>query len=302
MKPLVKRACICLTVLAAALVLAVPQSAGASDCAKAELYYRHAVTKLEKEAEREYALRRAVELCPSNVKARVKLGESLMKLRKLDAAADEFDKALKMDSNLVEAHVGLGKIYSIQGRYEMAKKQYEAALKLNPADETIKAGLKALEAKISSETGGFKKAQDIVDRVTKSAKSGGLGNLMGFQEYTEAKDRIRFNNILFDEWSYQLKNESTRQLSEIGTALQSKSMGQFRVLVEGHTDNRGDLERNNRLSWDRANAVREFLMENHGIAPDKIETQGHGYSKPRFPNDSDEHRRENRRVEIVFFE
>jgi OOP family OmpA-OmpF porin len=79
-------------------------------------------------------------------------------------------------------------------------------------------------------------------------------------------------------------------------------MSRLRVLVEGHTDDRGGFERNEKLSQERAESVKKHLIDECGVDPSRIDANGCGYSKPRFPNDTPENRQENRRVEIVFYD
>lgn len=71
-----------------------------------------------------------------------------------------------------------------------------------------------------------------------------------------------------------------------------------RVAVEGHTDDVGADDYNQRLSERRARAVAAYLASK-GIAQERIESRGYGASKPSVPNDGDEGRKKNRRVEIV---
>ena len=72
----------------------------------------------------------------------------------------------------------------------------------------------------------------------------------------------------------------------------------IKILIEGHTDNSGDYRANVKLSRDRANSIKKFLVEN-GIQSNRIKTIGLGSSRPRFSNDSESGRQKNRRVEIV---
>ena len=124
---------------------------------------------------------------------------------------------------------------------------------------------------------------------------------MGFADETVVKDRLRFNNILFDEWSPKLtRPEAVKQLEEVGKALSDPELADSAFVVEGHTDNRGGLDRNMKLSWDRAEAVKGYLIDKFKVDPSRITTQGLGYSRPRFPNDSQEHMLKNRRVELLF--
>jgi outer membrane protein OmpA-like peptidoglycan-associated protein len=70
-----------------------------------------------------------------------------------------------------------------------------------------------------------------------------------------------------------------------------------RVLIEGHTDNVGDAESNQRLSEARAAAVRAALVQ-RGLPPDRLETAGHGATKPLADNDSAAGRAANRRIDF----
>jgi outer membrane protein OmpA-like peptidoglycan-associated protein len=70
------------------------------------------------------------------------------------------------------------------------------------------------------------------------------------------------------------------------------------IVVEGHTDSRGSDEMNMRLSRERAESVRAFLVE-QGLDPDRIQAVGRGEEMPIADNDSPEGRANNRRVEIV---
>ncbi len=72
---------------------------------------------------------------------------------------------------------------------------------------------------------------------------------------------------------------------------------QIHIKIMGHTDNVGKDEANQKLSEGRANAVMQDLIE-RGIAPDRIQAEGHGESHPIDTNDTEEGRQNNRRVEI----
>lgn len=68
----------------------------------------------------------------------------------------------------------------------------------------------------------------------------------------------------------------------------------------GHTDGVGTEKNNIQLSVDRAQSVKNFLVDKCGFDPDKIRVSGCGSSKPICTNDTEEGRRCNRRVEVVF--
>jgi outer membrane protein OmpA-like peptidoglycan-associated protein len=69
------------------------------------------------------------------------------------------------------------------------------------------------------------------------------------------------------------------------------------VALEGHTDNTGDLAQNRQLSVDRANAVRNRLVQ-AGIAADRISTAGYGQAKPIASNERPEGKHRTRRTEL----
>jgi OOP family OmpA-OmpF porin len=70
-----------------------------------------------------------------------------------------------------------------------------------------------------------------------------------------------------------------------------------KMIIEGHTDNRGAAALNKSLSQQRANSVMKWLTD-HGIAKDRLEAHGYGMEKPITTNDTDEGRGINRRVEF----
>jgi OOP family OmpA-OmpF porin len=71
------------------------------------------------------------------------------------------------------------------------------------------------------------------------------------------------------------------------------------IALVGHTDASGSLEANIALSERRARAVRQRLIEVYGIAPARIEAKGVGYLSPRDTNQTEDGRRNNRRVEVI---
>jgi outer membrane protein OmpA-like peptidoglycan-associated protein len=75
----------------------------------------------------------------------------------------------------------------------------------------------------------------------------------------------------------------------------------MRIEVEGHTDNRGSAAYNKGLSERRAAAVRKYLAS-HGVASDRLVSHGYGPARPLVPNDSEQNRALNRRVQFIRIE
>ncbi len=127
----------------------------------------------------------------------------------------------------------------------------------------------------------------------------------GFQEITgkelrlvpiEVGQSIRLNNIFFDTGKSELRPESGPELDRLVTTLNESP--KMAIEVRGHTDNTGSNAINEKLSQDRADAVREYFVSK-GIEPDRIGSKGFGESKPIATNDTDAGRQQNRRVEFV---
>ena len=113
--------------------------------------------------------------------------------------------------------------------------------------------------------------------------------------------RKSFQNILFDVNSYTIKDSSYSQLNEIGKALRvvmSQNLNSF-FIIEGHTDNKGAADYNEKLSTKRAQMVRDFLLFKYGLDRNRLMALGYGENKPVASNDSLYGQSLNRRVEIV---
>jgi len=106
--------------------------------------------------------------------------------------------------------------------------------------------------------------------------------------------------LLFEPGSAELQPGAKRLLSKVGEVLKELPN---QLSVEGHTDNvplRGGPYKDNwGLSSVRAAVVASFFSEVVGIDPRRLQAVGYGYFRPLVPNDTDDHRRLNRRVDVV---
>ncbi|MGH9341491.1 MAG: OmpA family protein [Acidobacteriota bacterium] len=110
---------------------------------------------------------------------------------------------------------------------------------------------------------------------------------------------VSLPDILFDFNKAALKVQAREILSKIsGILLVAQD---YQLSVEGHTDGIGSDEYNLKLSRQRADSVHDYLVQ-AGLSPGIITTVGFGESKPVASNQTDEGRRQNRRVEIVILE
>lgn len=115
-------------------------------------------------------------------------------------------------------------------------------------------------------------------------------------EQLEDQGRARLDGVNFDFNSAVIRPESKPLLDQIARMLKDKA--DWRVTLEGHTDNVGGAAFNKTLSTQRAAAVKAYL-EAGGIAADRLTSEGFGFDRPVASNDTQGGRAQNRRVEIV---
>ena len=104
--------------------------------------------------------------------------------------------------------------------------------------------------------------------------------------------------IEFDYNSSALRSSSFILLRELALALTSSELKNSEFLVAGHTDSDGTNEYNLKLSLDRANSVKEYLVLNFNIPEPRLKIRGYGESMPLKPNTDSFYKQVNRRVEI----
>ena len=102
--------------------------------------------------------------------------------------------------------------------------------------------------------------------------------------------------VLFDFNKHDLKPAAQAVLAEIKTTILDKHP-HSKIAVEGYTDDTGGDGYNLQLSQQRAKTVADWLQQ-HGLDSSRLQTEGYGKAKPKFPNTSESNRAKNRRVEI----
>jgi len=117
------------------------------------------------------------------------------------------------------------------------------------------------------------------------------------EQQLKEKKKVDIYGIYFDFASDQLKPESTPVLEEIAGVL--KDDPEWKLTVSGHTDNVGGDAYNLDLSKRRAAAVKQALVTQYHVAPERLATDGFGASRPVDTNDTLAGRARNRRVELT---
>ena len=103
--------------------------------------------------------------------------------------------------------------------------------------------------------------------------------------------------VEFEFGSAQLKPASVAVLRELGKALNGGLSDQKMFEIEGHTDAVGSFAYNEQLSQTRAEAVKEFLIKEMSVAPERLKVVGRAFCEPANPGNP--YAAENRRVVVV---
>jgi outer membrane protein OmpA-like peptidoglycan-associated protein len=107
--------------------------------------------------------------------------------------------------------------------------------------------------------------------------------------------------VLFKSSSAVILPQYYTDLDKLGAQLSAPHYWEYRVQIEGHTDSRGSALYNQRLSEKRAQSIQHYLVQHFAIDPERLPVKGYGASKPIASNNSEEGRRQNRRIEVANF-
>lgn len=115
----------------------------------------------------------------------------------------------------------------------------------------------------------------------------------------EKGQQIRLSNTMFAQSSAEIDASTYEELNTVVELMKTHSS--MNILLEGHTDNQGDTNKNIRLSQDRVDAVKKYLVA-QGINASRIKTKAWGPSRPITHNLTEEARQKNRRVEFTILD
>jgi outer membrane protein OmpA-like peptidoglycan-associated protein/Tol biopolymer transport system component len=111
----------------------------------------------------------------------------------------------------------------------------------------------------------------------------------------EVNAKLELKEILFESNSFQLSEISYIELERVIKLM--KENPDLRVEISAHTDDVGSDQYNLSLSDKRAQSVVDYLIDNQ-VSPERFTAKGYGESQPLVPNDSEENKAKNRRVEL----
>src|SRR6266446_5952096 len=186
-----------------------------------------------------------------------------------------------------------------------AAKEAQMKAEAEAAAVRAKAEADAAAAKAKAEEDALKAKEEAAradaERARQAAAALRTQLLDQFNRILETRDTprglvVNMGDVLFDFGKYDLRPEAREKLAKLsGIVLAHPGLT---LAVEGHTDNVGSDELNQKLSELRAESVRSYLIA-QGLAQANVTAQGFGKSTPVVDNSTPANRQKNRRVEIV---
>ncbi len=171
------------------------------------------------------------------------------------------------------------------------------------ANEAMRQELQKHAKIVESSTKQLQRMKDLEERLRERLQSD-IGAKDVEIERLRSKLSVRvLDRILFESGSADILPQGRRVLERVATALEE---GDETIRIEGHTDIVPiglELKKKYFSNWElstaRASSVARFFLDHHGLEPTRMEAVGYSKYRPIAPNDSEENRQRNRRVEIV---
>jgi len=151
----------------------------------------------------------------------------------------------------------------------------------------------AREAQLAAEAGAQQAAQQA-EQVRERLKAQ-LNQVLQTTE-TARGLIVNMSDVLFDFNKYSLKPEAREKLAKVSGIL--LAYPDLKLQVEGYTDSIGSDEYNQKLSEERANGVRDYLVS-QSVSDANVTAAGYGKNNPVADNSTNSGRAQNRRVELV---
>ncbi len=208
--------------------------------------------------------------------------------------AAAFDKGLEVPTNLI--------IEKINENRNNLKKALKIIEKRNNQIASLQDKVKSLESKLGSLTAAEQSLRDKLEKKRqREALIRDVSLMFTREEGRVIRDReniiIRLYGLTFNVGQAVIEPRFFSLLTKVQNSL--KKFPNSSIVIEGHTDSRGSAENNRRLSEERANAVKQYLIANMGLSQEVIQAVGYGKSRPIESNETKAGRAKNRRIDVV---
>ncbi|NTX64618.1 OmpA family protein [Myxococcus sp. CA051A] len=176
-----------------------------------------------------------------------------------------------------------------QQNQELQRQTAELQAQQQARSQTEQQSAQQLEAERQARVEAERKASEVLTQLDRANKD------LKVREEARGTVLTLSGSVLFASGASDLLPVARDRLADVAQVLKE---GDKPLLIEGHTDSQGSDALNERLSYARAERVKEFLI-NQGVPANRIEARGMGEFRPVATNATAEGRANNRRVEIV---
>lgn len=149
----------------------------------------------------------------------------------------------------------------------------------------------------SSPATAIAKAEPMVEPVKKTVLPVSKAPTRVVVPVAETQKYCSILDIQFEIDQDNIQREEKEKLGVVGTFM--NKYPKTTAVIEGHSDNIGSAEHNNALSQKRADSVVTYLEDSHHIAANRLSAVGYGDSRPIADNNTEEGKRQNRRINAV---
>lgn len=179
-----------------------------------------------------------------------------------------------------------------------AAKEAQMKAEADAKEAQMKAEAQAQQAAEQAKAAAAKEEAERAKAATAALRAQLLQQLNSVLQTTDSPRGLVVNmaDVLFDFGKYNLKPDAQIKLAKLSGIIQAHPG--LHLAIEGHTDNIGGDEANMKLSQQRADAVRNFIVQ-QGLPQDAVSAVGLGKAEPVADNSTSEGRQKNRRVEII---
>jgi outer membrane protein OmpA-like peptidoglycan-associated protein len=216
------------------------------------------------------------------------------------AAAEAAEAKRKADEE-ARRQAELGAAREAQMKAEAEAAALKAKTEADAAAAKAKTEQDALRAKEEAAKAEAERARQEAERAEREKQALRASLLEQFNRILETKDTPRglvvtMTDVLFDTGKYDLRPAAREGLAKLsGIVLAHPGLN---LEIEGHTDSTGGDELNQKLSEQRAEGVRDYLIE-QGLNRDSLSAKGFGKTMPIASNQTAQGRQKNRRVELI---
>jgi chemotaxis protein MotB len=144
--------------------------------------------------------------------------------------------------------------------------------------------------------------EDLYQYLSQYTKENGLDDAVSIEKYEHSVSIKFMSSIFFEPDSSRIKTGGQQILVDIGQAFKAVEPTIKSIRIDGHTAQADSQVDDRDLSSSRANEVLRFLQNGYISDPSKLLSVGFGQYRPIAPNDTEENRAKNRRVEIIISE